>query len=45
MDRDDLVGLLGGEREAFVACRQALLTGARIWVTELGQPATELVAI
>lgn len=42
MDRDLLVQLLGGEDEAFTACRQFVVAGARLWVSDQVQPASEL---
>jgi hypothetical protein len=43
MERDRLAQLLDREGEVFTACRQALLSGARFWVSDLSQPASELV--
>lgn len=42
MDRDLLVQLLGDENEAFTACRQSLVAGARFWVSDHTQPASGL---
>jgi hypothetical protein len=42
VDRDLLVQLLGGENEAFTACRRFVVAGARLWVSDQGQPASEL---
>lgn len=42
MDRDLLVQLLGGEREAFSACRKSVLAGGRVWVSSDTQPASGL---
>ena len=42
MDRDLLVQLLGGENEAFTACRQFVVGGARLWVSDQVQSAAEL---
>jgi hypothetical protein len=43
MDRVLLAGLLEREGEAFAACRQAVLSGARVWVDDLPYPASALV--
>ena len=45
MERDHLVRLLDEEGEAFIACRQALISGARFWVSELSERASTLVRI
>jgi hypothetical protein len=45
VDRDLLVQLLSGEDgedEAFTACRQFVVAGARLWVSDQVQPAAEL---
>jgi len=42
VDRDLLVQLLGGENEAFTVCRQFVVAGARLWVSDQVQPAVEL---
>jgi hypothetical protein len=42
VDRDLLVQLLSGEREAFSACQQAVLAGAKVWVSGHAQPASRL---
>ena len=42
MDRDLLVQLLGGENEAFTAARQFVLAGARLWISDQAQPASQL---
>jgi hypothetical protein len=44
MNRERLAAILEQhEGEAFVACRQALLAGARFWVAGGSQPASTLV--
>jgi hypothetical protein len=45
VNRDHLVGMLRRDGEAFDACRQALVAGARFWVTEHTQQASILVGI
>jgi hypothetical protein len=42
VDRDHLARILDCEGEAFAACRGAVLDGARFWVTDSTQPASEL---
>ena len=41
MDRGLLAQLLGGENEAFTACRRFVVAGARLWVSDQAQPASE----
>jgi hypothetical protein len=43
VDRELLVRLLGDEDEAFAACRQSVVAGARFWVSDHAQPASGLV--
>jgi hypothetical protein len=45
VDRDLLVQLLSGGREAFIACRQSVLAGGRMWVSGDAQPASGLARI
>jgi hypothetical protein len=45
VDRDLLVRLLGGGDEAFSACRQSVVAGARFWVSGDAQPASGLAVI
>jgi hypothetical protein len=45
VDRDVLVQLLDGGREAFSACRQSVLAGGRVWVSDDVQPASGLARI
>jgi len=45
MDRDHLARILDREGEVFAACRHAVLSGARFWVTGVTQPASTLVDI
>ncbi|MFC7243742.1 hypothetical protein ACFQO7_14805 [Catellatospora aurea] len=45
MDRDQLIELLGGEGEAFLACRRALSSGARFWVDADALRASHFLAI
>jgi hypothetical protein len=43
VDRDLLVRLLSGdENDAFTACRLSVVAGARFWVSDHAQPASEL---
>jgi hypothetical protein len=42
VDRDHLARILDREGEVFAACRRAVLSGARFWVTDSPQPASEL---
>jgi len=49
VDRDLLVQLLADkneafENEAFTACRESVVTGARFWVSDHTQPASELIS-
>lgn len=43
MERDQLVRLLDNRGEAFIACREALASGARFWVSGVDQPVSALV--
>ena len=45
MDRHHLAALLESGESTFVACRQAVLAGARFWVDEAGCSAQRLASV
>jgi hypothetical protein len=44
VDRDLLIQLLGDEQEPFRACREYVVAGAPVWVSDHAQPASGLVS-